>query len=101
LSLDPYTVLGVARTASDDEIKKTYRNKAKALHPDQHPDDEKKNAEFKRVSAAYEVLGDKKKRGQFDRGEIDGDGEPARFRWRRTGGRWTRWQSVSGRGRAW
>jgi len=79
LSLDPYTVLGVARTASDDEIKKTYRKKAKALHPDQHPDDEKKNAEFKRVSAAYEILGDKKKRGQFDRGEIDGDGNPRGF----------------------
>ena len=79
MSLDPYSTLGVARTASDDEIKKVYRKKAKALHPDQHPNDAKKNAEFKRVSAAYEILGDKKKRAQFDRGEIDGDGNPRGF----------------------
>lgn len=79
MSLDPYSVLGVAKTASDDEIKKVYRKKAKALHPDQHPDDEKKNAEFKRVSAAYEILGDKKKRAQYDRGEIDGEGNPRGF----------------------
>lgn len=79
LSLDPYSVLGVAKTASDDEIKKVYRKKAKALHPDQHPDDEVKNAEFKRVSAAYEILGDKEKRAKYDRGEIDGEGNPRGF----------------------
>jgi DnaJ-class molecular chaperone len=74
LSLDPYKVLGVPRTASAAEIKTAYRGKAKALHPDLHPNDEKKNAEFKRVSAAFDILGDKTKKAKFDRGEIDGDG---------------------------
>jgi DnaJ-class molecular chaperone len=80
LSMDPYSILGVSRSASDGEIKKAYRQKAKALHPDQHPGDEAKADAFKKVSSAYDILGDKAKRGQYDRGEIDADGQPRGFR---------------------
>lgn len=79
MALDPYNVLGVPRTATEAEIKKAYRAKAKALHPDLHPNDEKKSDEFKRVSAAFEILGDAEKKAKFDRGEIDGDGNPRGF----------------------
>ncbi|MEL7540439.1 MAG: DnaJ C-terminal domain-containing protein, partial [Pseudomonadota bacterium] len=76
MSSDPYSILGVARSASEDEIRSAYRKKAKALHPDLHPNDAAKANAFKRVSAAWDILGDKKKRAQYDRGEIDGDGAP-------------------------
>lgn len=76
MALDPYKVLGVPRTATEAEIKKAYRAKAKALHPDLHPNDEKKADEFKQASAAFDIIGDKEKRAKFDRGEIDGDGNP-------------------------
>ena len=73
LALDPYKVLGVDRSASEAEIKKAHRQKAKDLHPDQNPDDPKKLEAFKQVSQAWDILGDKEKRAKFDRGEIDGD----------------------------
>lgn len=101
MAIDPYIVLGVSRSATEAEIKKAYRAKAKALHPDQHKDDPKKEEEFKRVSAAYDILGDAEKRGKYDRGEIDGDGNPTGF----AGGGYPgggpgaggfRWQSSSG-----
>lgn len=79
LSTDPYQILGVKRGASVSEIKSAYRKKAKALHPDLHPDDKVKLAEFKRVSAAFDILGDKEKKARFDRGEIDGEGNPRGF----------------------
>lgn len=79
LALDPYSVLGVPRSASEADIKKAYRTKVKALHPDQHPNDEKKADEFKRVSAAYDIIGDPEKKAKFDRGEIDGEGNPRGF----------------------
>ena len=75
MSDDPYTVLGVKKTATQDEIKKAYRNLAKTLHPDLNPDDPGKQAEFQAVSAAYDLLGDAEKRRRFDAGEIDAEGQ--------------------------
>ena len=75
MSDDPYEILGVPKTASHDEIKKAYRKLAKALHPDLHPDDAGKKAEFQAVSAAYGLLGDPEKRKRFDAGEIDASGQ--------------------------
>jgi DnaJ-class molecular chaperone len=74
---DPYSTLGVARGASDADIKKAYRKLAKELHPDTNPNNPKAAARFAGVTAAYDLLSDKGKRAQFDRGEIDGDGNPA------------------------
>jgi molecular chaperone DnaJ len=64
--MDYYKVLGVEKNASDEEISKAYRQKAMRLHPDVNPDPEA-TEEFKRVSQAYEVLGDSSKRAQYDR----------------------------------
>jgi len=75
---DPYTVLGVSRTASDDDIRRAFRRLAKELHPDLKPDDAAAADRFKKVSQAYDILGDAEKRKQFDRGEIGADGEPRR-----------------------
>lgn len=72
---DPYEVLGVAKTASAKEIKSAYRKLAKKYHPDQNPDDPKAKDQFAAASQAYEILGDEKSRGAFDRGEIDAEGK--------------------------
>ncbi len=74
---DPYSTLGVARGASDADIKKAYRKLAKELHPDTNPNNPKAAARFAGVTSAYDLLSDKDKRARFDRGEIDGDGNPA------------------------
>ena len=74
---DPYSTLGVARGASEDEIKKAYRKLAKELHPDRNKDNPKAAERFSQVTQAYDLLNDKDKRARFDRGEIDGDGNPA------------------------
>ena len=74
---DPYSVLGVARGSSDADIKKAYRKLAKELHPDTNKDNKVAAERFSRVTAAYDLLSDKDKRARFDRGEIDGDGNPA------------------------
>ncbi len=74
---DPYSTLGVARGASEADIKKAYRKLAKQLHPDRHPDNPKATERFSTVTAAYDLLSDADKRARFDRGEIDSDGNPA------------------------
>ncbi len=73
---DPYSVLGVPRSASEKDIKSAYRKLAKTYHPDQNKDDPKAQAKFAEASNAYDFLSDKQKRGQYDRGEIDADGTP-------------------------
>ncbi|WP_310621010.1 J domain-containing protein [Flexibacterium corallicola] len=73
---DPYSVLGVSKSANDKEVKSAFRKLAKKYHPDQNADDPKAKEHFAEVNQAYEILGDKEKRGQFDRGEIDGEGKP-------------------------
>lgn len=74
---DPYQTLGVARGASEADIKKAYRKLAKELHPDRNKDNPKAAERFSQVTNAYDLLSDKDKRARFDRGEIDGDGNPA------------------------
>lgn len=74
---DPYATLGVARNAGEADIKKAYRKLAKELHPDRNKDDPKKAEKFAQVTRAYDLLNDKDKRARFDRGEIDGEGNPA------------------------
>ncbi len=74
---DPYSTLGVARSATEKDIKSAYRKLAKELHPDRNKDNPKASERFSEVTRAYDLLSDKDKRGQFDRGEIDGDGNPA------------------------
>jgi DnaJ-class molecular chaperone len=71
---DPYETLGVAKTASADDIQKAYRKLAKKLHPDLNPGDKSAEEKFKDVSAAYDLLGDPQKRARFDSGEIDAQG---------------------------
>ena len=73
---DPYTVLGVSRSAGEKDIKSAYRKLAKKYHPDQNPDDPSAHAKFAEATNAYDLLTDAEKRGQFDRGEIDADGNP-------------------------
>lgn len=63
---DFYKELGVAKTASQDEIKKAYRKLARANHPDSHPDDTAKHDKFKAVAEAYDVIGDAEKRKKYD-----------------------------------
>lgn len=73
---DPYTVLGVPRSVSEKDLKAAYRKLAKAHHPDQNKDDPKAHAKFSEISSAYDFLSDPEKRRQYDRGEIDADGQP-------------------------
>ena len=74
-----YDVLGVAKTASEAEIKSAYRKLARKYHPDLNKDDKNAADKFKEVSAAYDILGDKDKRQKYDNNEIDADGKPTGF----------------------
>jgi DnaJ-class molecular chaperone len=74
MSDDPYALLGVARDATDKQIRSAYLKLAKSSHPDLHPGDAKAEERFKAISAANDLLSDPERRGRFDRGEIDGSG---------------------------
>ncbi len=82
MSKDYYGVLGVSRDASDDDIKRAFRRKAKQYHPDANPDNPVAEARFKEVSEAYEVLSDEEKRSAYNR----------------FGENWRQFQDVDGQG---
>lgn len=93
---DPYDILGVKRDADADAVKKAFRKLAKTFHPDQNKNDPRAKEKFAEANAAYEILGDEKKRGQFDRGEIDAEGKP---KFQGFGGGWNGFGQAGG-GRA-
>ena len=74
--MDLYQQLGIARGASEAEIKKAYRSLAKQLHPDRNKDNPQAAKRFGEITQAYDLLSDKDKRARYDRGEIDEDGNP-------------------------
>jgi DnaJ-class molecular chaperone len=72
---DLYSILGVAKTASAADITKAYRRLAKKLHPDLNPGDKEAEERFKKITAAYGIIGDEDKRKRYDAGEIDASGQ--------------------------
>lgn len=64
---DYYSILGISKNATQEEIKKAYRNLAFKYHPDRNPDDKRAEEKFKKISEAYDTLGDEKKRAEYDR----------------------------------
>jgi DnaJ-class molecular chaperone len=76
MALDLYQRLGLKRGASEAEIKKAYRSLAKQLHPDRNQDNPNAAKRFAEVTHAYDLLSDKDKRAQYDRGELDEEGNP-------------------------
>jgi DnaJ-class molecular chaperone len=73
---DPYKILGVSRTAAADEIHAAFRKLAKKHHPDLNPGNAAAEQKFKAAAAAHDLLTDAEKRAQFDRGEINAEGQP-------------------------
>lgn len=74
MTIDPYDVLGVTRTATADDIKAAYRKLVRTSHPDLHPDDAGAEVRFKAIGTAYDLLKDPETRARFDAGEIDAGG---------------------------
>jgi curved DNA-binding protein len=89
---DPYEILGVPRTASQEEIKRVYRRLAKETHPDRNPGDKNAEKRFKEVRAAYEVLGDPQRRAQYDR--FGAGGPTPEFHTWTTGGGGTPFEDI-------
>jgi DnaJ-class molecular chaperone len=94
--MDPYEILGVPKTATDDEIKKSYRKLAKKYHPDLNPNNKKAEQEFKKISSAYELIGTKEAREKFEKGSFNEQFANSQFRSgpfynesQRNGGRYT------------
>ncbi|NBN64318.1 DnaJ domain-containing protein [Microvirga tunisiensis] len=73
---DPYSVLGVPKSSTEQDIKRAFRKLAKQYHPDQNANNPDAQSRFAEINQAYEILGDKDKRQKFDRGEIDAEGKP-------------------------
>lgn len=72
---DPYSVLGVAKDATEDQIRAAYRKLAKQYHPDLNPGDKAAEERFKAVASAHDLLSDAERRARYDRGEIDAAGQ--------------------------
>jgi hypothetical protein len=72
---DYYAALGLDKEATESDIKKAYRKLAMTCHPDKNPDDPQAKEKFQAISEAYSVLSDAEKKGKYDRGELDEDGE--------------------------
>ena len=99
MSADPYEVLGVAKDASAEDVRKAYRALAKKLHPDLNPGNKATEEKFKDVSAAYDLIGDPEKRARYDKGEIDASGAerpPRGFYRDHAGGAGDRYASADG-----
>ena len=77
---DPYKLLKVDRSASQEDVKRAYRKLAKELHPDINPGNQEVEQKFKEISQAYSILGDPEKRKRFDQGEIDATGQETPFK---------------------
>ncbi len=88
MARDPYQELGVLRTASADEIRKAFRKLAKENHPDTNPGNKAAEERFKKVSAAFDIVGDAEKRKKFDAGQIDADGRETMGGFGGGGGPW-------------
>ncbi len=73
---DPYNILGVDKSSDAKQIKSAFRKLAKKYHPDTNQENSKAKEKFSEINSAYEILGDKEKKAQFDRGEIDAEGKP-------------------------
>lgn len=103
---DPYSVLGIQKSATADEIRAAYRKLAKKHHPDLNPGNKEAEKRFKEISLANEILSDSEKRAKYDRGEIDESGQEkpsfnqgAQFGGRRGGGRPYYYETQEGGGR--
>lgn len=75
---DPYTILGLNKDASEEDIRRAFRRLAKELHPDVRPGDAAAAERFRKVAQAYDIVGDAQKRRRYDLGQIDANGEPRR-----------------------
>ena len=96
---DPYSILGVSKGATEKDIKSAYRKLAKEFHPDRNKGNPSASEKFSDATKAYDLLSDKDKRAQYDRGEIDMEGNPTGpFGYGGGGGGFSRSQGGAGAG---